>query len=159
MDDEFLILWISCLYESMSKWINSCTYLGFMVFLRNTCPYGNYYHTICWYLIWILFALDMVKGKDQHPESTTKAHSEFVKRVVLCLRLTKSLKNSGKGVVINSIFCVLNSIIKLKKRCILSSELIKKRVYWSRYVKDRFLWTLKERLQGTLSASRGNWRM
>ena len=53
---------------------------------------------------------------------------------MLLLCLTRSLWGTGKIVVLDSGFCVLKSIIELKKKGVFSAALIKKRRYWPKYI-------------------------
>ena len=52
------------------------------------------------------------------------------KTVSLLLRLCESIFQTGKLIVLDSGFCVLNSIISLKKFGVFASALAKKRRYW-----------------------------
>ena len=48
----------------------------------------------------------------------------------LLLRMTKSYFTTGRYVIIDSGFCVLKGLIKLRKKGIFSCAVIKKRRYW-----------------------------
>jgi Transposase IS4 len=50
------------------------------------------------------------------------------------LRLCKSLYGTGKLVIVDSGFCVLQAIIELKKLSVYVSALVKKRRYWPKYI-------------------------
>jgi len=63
VSQEFLSSWISCLDESMSKWVNKYTCLGFMVIPRKPWPFGNEYHTICCSESGVIFAMELVEGE------------------------------------------------------------------------------------------------
>ena len=135
MKNEFSPSWITCLDESMSKWLNQYTCPGFMVVPRKPWKCGNKYHTICCCLTGILFALELVEGKDCPTRAPPKEHKEKGKTVGLCLRLTKALQGSGSIVVMDSGFCVVKAIVELRKIGIFSHALIKKRRYWPKYIK------------------------
>jgi hypothetical protein len=134
MEDEFSASWISCLDESMSKWLNQWTCPGFMVVPRKPWQCGNEYHTICCSSSGVLFALEIVEGKDAPPEAEQKEYFEKGKTVGLCLHLTKSLYGTGSVVVMDSAFCVVKAITELRMAGVFSSALIKKRRYWPHYV-------------------------
>ena len=125
MKNEFSPSWITCLDESMSKWLNQYTCPGFMVVPRKPWKCGNEYHTICCCLTGILFALELVEGKDRPTRAPPKEHKEKGKTVGLCLRLTKALQGSGSIVVMDSGFCVVKAIVELRKIGIFSHALIK----------------------------------
>ena len=61
------------------------------------------------------------------------------KTVSLLLRLTKSIWGSSRVLVLDSGFCVLKGIVKLRKKGIFSAALIKKRQYWLHYVDDKMI--------------------
>ena len=145
MDDQFISSWCTCLDESMSKWLNQFTCPGFMVVPRKPWRCGNEYHTICCSLSGILFALEIVEGKDRPSQAPPKEYEEKGKTVGLCLRLTKSLQGSAKVVVMDSGFCVVKAIVELQKAGIFSHALIKKRKYWPKYIKGE---EVKEHFEG-----------
>ena len=136
MDDEFIASWMSCLDESMSKWLNKWTCPGFMFVPRKPWPCGNEYHSICCSMSGVMYRIEIVEGK--HAPRQAEAEKEFSnlgKTVGLCLRLTKAIHGTGNVVVMDSGFCVLKAIIELRKKGVFSSALIKKRRYWPRYIK------------------------
>mmetsp|Transcript_16336 Transcript_16336/g.24727 ORF Transcript_16336/g.24727 Transcript_16336/m.24727 type:complete len:228 (-) Transcript_16336:616-1299(-) len=136
MEEEFIASWVSCLEESMLKWLNKYTCPGFMVVPRKPWPCGNEYHTICCSESdGVLFALEIVEGMDVPPQRLEKDHSEKGATVGLLLILTKGLHGSGKVVIMDSGFCVLKGIVELQKLGVFASALIKKGRYWPKYVK------------------------
>ena len=46
MQENFILLWVTCLDESMLLWTNMFTYPGFVFCPRNPWEIGNEYHTI-----------------------------------------------------------------------------------------------------------------
>lgn len=134
MLDCFSPGWISCLDESMSKWLNEYTCPGFMVVPRKPWPIGNEYHTIACGVSGLLYAMELVEGKDEPRERPRKEFQNLGKTVGLLLRLTRSLWGTGKTIVLDSGFCVLKGIVELKKKGVFSSALIKKRRYWPMYI-------------------------
>ena len=135
MENQFIPSWISCLDESMSKWVNAFTCPGFMFVPRKPWPFGNEFHTIACCSSGILYALELVEGKDRPRERPNEEFSYLGKTVGLLLRLTKQLWGAGKVVILDSGFCVLQGIAELKKKGVFASALIKKRRYWPKYVK------------------------
>ena len=65
MEKQFEPSYVSCLDESMSKWVSQYTCPGFMVVPRKPWPFGNEYHTICCSLSGVLFAMELMEGKDE----------------------------------------------------------------------------------------------
>jgi Transposase IS4 len=126
--------WITCLDESMSTWTNKYTCPGFMFVPRKPWPFGNEWHTICCGLTGILFAVELVEGKDHPKERPPEDFENLGKTVGLLLRLTKKLWSTAKVVVLDSGFCVLKGIIELRKRGVFAAALIKKRRYWPKYI-------------------------
>ena len=65
MHRVFKSAWVCCLDESMSSWLNKFTCPGWMFVPRKPRPFGNEYHTICCGVTGILFAMELVEGKDR----------------------------------------------------------------------------------------------
>ena len=146
MDEEFVASWISCLDESMSKWLQKWTCPGFMFVPRKPWPCGNEYHSICCSISGTMYRIELVEGKDAPPQATAaKEYNELGKTVGLCMRLTKPIHGTGNVVVMDSGFCVLQAIVELRKAGVFSSAMIKKRRYWPRYVKGE---QIKEHFAG-----------
>ena len=74
----------------------------------------------------------------------------------LLLRLTKPIWGSSKVIVLDSGFCVLKGIVELRKRGTFAAALVKKRRYWSKFVKGE---DIKEHFRtkevGTVDAMKG----
>lgn len=121
MEQEFMASWVCCLDESISKWLDKYTCLGHLIVPRKPWPSGNEYHTICCSLSGVLFALEIVEGKDKPTERPAKEHSELGKTVSLCLRLTKSLNATGSLVILDSGFCVVKAILEMKRNGVFSA--------------------------------------
>lgn len=137
MLQQFVPGWINCLDESMSVWTNKYTCPGFMHVPRKPWPFGNEWHTICCGICGVLFDLEIVEGSDR-PRGRDKPEFENLgKTVGLLLRLTRSLWNTSKVVVLDSGFCVLLGLIELRKKGVFAAALIKKRRYWPKYVNGR----------------------
>ena len=68
MEEVFLAGWISCLDESMSKWVNEYTCPGFICVPRKPWPLGNEYHMIACGVCGVMYAVELVEGKDEPPE-------------------------------------------------------------------------------------------
>lgn len=133
MSENFTPGWASCLDESMMEWTNQYTCPGFMFVPRKPHPFGNEWHSICCGVSGIMFAVELVEGKDSPPE-LKKEFETLGKTVGLLLRLTKKLWNTGKLVVLDSGFCVLKGLIELRRRGVFASAVIKKRRYWPKYI-------------------------
>ena len=123
--------WISCLDESMSIWFNKYSCPGWIFCPRKPHPFGNEYHSICCGITGIMFAIEMVEGKDAPAELRV---SSKAKTSALLLRLCKSIYGTGKIVVLDSGFCVLEALIQLRKQWGFAGALIKKRKYWPKHV-------------------------
>ena len=128
MAEQFQAGWVTVLDESMSKWVNKYTCPGFMVVPRKPWPLGNEYHSIVDCQSDVMFAIELVEGKDvpSHPNHPRLEFHDMGKTVSKLIRLTKSLQGRGSVVVLDSGFCVLKGIIELKKVGIHAAALIKK---------------------------------
>ena len=65
MCDVFKPGWATCLDESMSIWNSRWTCLGWVFVPRKPHPFGNKYHNITCGLSGVLFALELVEGKER----------------------------------------------------------------------------------------------
>ena len=113
MAEVFVAGWVSCLDESMPIWTSRWTCPGCMIVPRKPHTMGNKYHSICCGLLEVMFAIDMVEGKDAPPERGRP----------------KYYKNAKTGGLL------LTGIIVLKKMGVYASALCKKRRYWPKYIK------------------------
>jgi hypothetical protein len=129
MSAQFVPSWISCLDESMCAWTSKYTCPGWMVVPRKPHPYGNEYHTICCGISGIMYYIELVEGKDR-PRELPLQYSEKGKTSGLLLRMTSPIHGTGKVVIMDSGFCVLDALLALKSVGVFGSALIKKRRYW-----------------------------
>lgn len=134
MGEVFCPSWVSCLDESMSKWTNRWTCPGWMFVPRKPHPFGNEYHSICCALSGIMFQIEIVEGKDAPKDKPPQEFSNFTKTTALMLQLTKPIHAACKVVILDSGFCVLEALIKLRQYGVFASALIKKRKYWPKHV-------------------------
>ena len=125
--------WVCCLDESVSIWINRWTCPGWIFIPRKPHPFGNEYHTIADGLTNILFWAEIVEGKDA--PNFPVPFEEKGQTSGLLLRLTRGIWQSGRVVILDSGFCVLQGIVELMKKGVYSSALIKKRKYWPKLIK------------------------
>ena len=90
---------------------------------RKPHPFGKIPHNWLWPFAYSFWA-KLVEGKD----SLIKVVCNLTKGTTgLLLCLTKTLFNSSKVVVLDSGFCVLQSLIELKKVGVYAAAVIKKR--------------------------------
>ena len=103
---------------------------------RKPWPFGNEYHSICCCTSGLMWQIELVEGKDSPKEKPPAEYEEIGGNTTsLLLRLCSPIFHTGKLVILDSGFCVLQAIIELKKRGVYSSALIKKRRYWPKYIK------------------------
>ena len=76
--------------------------------------------------------MQLVEGKDRPKELSSPPKNK--KTTSLLLDLCKDLYGTGKVVVLDSGFCVLEGIIALKKLGVFAHAVIKKRRYWPKYI-------------------------
>lgn len=84
-----------------------------------------------------MFAIEIVEGKDAPKERGNLEFHQNGKTSGLLLMLCLSIFHTRKVVILDSGFCVLSTIIVLKKMGVYASLLIKKRRYWPRYIKGQ----------------------
>eukprot|EP00594_Rhizosolenia_setigera_P000610 CAMPEP_0178944722 /NCGR_PEP_ID=MMETSP0789-20121207/3318_1 /TAXON_ID=3005 /ORGANISM="Rhizosolenia setigera, Strain CCMP 1694" /LENGTH=700 /DNA_ID=CAMNT_0020624495 /DNA_START=47 /DNA_END=2146 /DNA_ORIENTATION=- len=136
--------WVTCLDESMCIWYNRWTCPGWMFVPRKPHPFGNEYHTMACGLCTIIFVVLLVEGKDRPVElDVGNSYSAMGKTVALLLTMCESIFQSGRVVVLDSGFCVLQGIVELYKKGVFAAAYIKKRRFWPKYVKgddiDKFM--------------------
>ena len=146
MAEVFIPSWVSCLDESMSPWTSKWTCPGWMYVPRKPHPQGNEYHTIACGASGILYRLEIVEGRSRPKEKPSEKFHEEGKTASLLLRLTEPIFDTGKIIILDSGFCVLDAVIALKKRGVFASALVKKRRYWPRHVDGE---AIKESLKDT----------
>ena len=80
----FIPGWVSCLDESISIWTSRWTCPGFMYVPRKPHPMGNEYHSICCGVSEIMFAIELVEGKDEPKEKKKKKFTRNQKLLAYC---------------------------------------------------------------------------
>ena len=137
MSSSFGPGWVLCLDESMSPWTNKYTFPGHMCVPREPRPLGNEYHSTYCCISGFMYAVELVEGKDRPRQKLTEKFTDITKSGIttsLLLDLCESIFHFCMIVILDSGFCVLVTIVKLKKRGVFASALIKKRRYWSKHV-------------------------
>lgn len=134
MFDMFAVGVFVCVDESMSKWLGRYTCPGWMVVPWKPWPDGNEYHTACCCICGILFALEIVEGKDRPRHMNRPLGDEMGKTVGLLLLLTRKIQFIGRIVILDNGFCVIKALVELYRVGIFASALIKKRRYWPKHV-------------------------
>ena len=77
----------------------------------------------------LLFCIFMVEGKDSPKEAQKGDFSAFGKTTELLLELCRSIFHTGRVVFLDSGFCVLKALIKLREYGVFASAVIKKRIF------------------------------
>jgi hypothetical protein len=93
---------------------------------RKTHPMGNEYHLICCGLSGIMYAIELVEGKDEPPQKPCYETNNNRKTIGLLLCLTKLIIGSGMAAILDSGLCFLQGLIELQKKGIFASALVKK---------------------------------
>ena len=74
--------------------------------------------------------IELVEGKDHPGDISPDEYENIGETVALLVRLCCHIYSTGKVVIIDSGFCVLQGIIKLRKLFFCASALVKKIWYW-----------------------------
>ena len=125
MRDNLLPGYMNYLDESMSMWTNKFTCRSFMFVSCKPLPFGNEYHTMCCCSLGIMWGIDLVEGKDHPPQLGQQQYENFGLMVGLLLQMLSPIYHKDFVVILDSRFCILKSIIKLRKKGVLASALIK----------------------------------
>ena len=126
MVENFVPGYMNCLDKSMSIWTNKFTCPGFMFIPHKPWPLGNEYHTICCCTSGIMWGIDLVEGKDRPRALGQQEFNNMGSTAGLLLRILAPIFHKGYVVILDSGFCVLKAIIKLRKKGVFASALIKK---------------------------------
>ena len=146
-----------CLDESMVAHNNEKV-PGFMVVKRKPTPLGNEYHTICCGDTAIMFKMELVEGK-KTPSQVPVEFGDLSPTTGLVLRMTKPLFSSGRVVIMDSAFCVLDAVKGLADRGLFTATVAKKRAYWPRGVCGTDLVAhMKDKPVGELHTRQGNYK-
>jgi len=145
MKERFEPGWLTCIDESMSIWTNRWTCPGWVFCPRKPNPFGFEFHDIGCVLARIIFGIELVEGKDKPKGRPKDPLDNDGPTVGLLLRLTRSIWGAGKVVILDSGFCVLQGIIRLKINGVFALSLIKKRRYWGKGVPGD---AMNDRLKG-----------
>ena len=157
MEDVFSPGWITCLDESMSIWFNRYTCPGWVYCPRKPHPFGNEYHDICCGISGILFRILIVEGKDKPSNDVGgREFDQFGSTTALLLECCKTIFYTGRVVILDSGFCVLKALTKLREYGVYASAVMKKRRYWPTLVKgDLIEETMNDEEIGTCKAISG----
>ncbi len=125
-----------CLDESMNTFDNE-TCPAFVHVERKPHPNGNEYHTIADVETKIIYRMEIVEGKSRPAELPVPKHqADFGKMGGLVLRMTESIWHSGRIVAMDSAFCLLETVAKLREQGLFCVTVAKKHgKYWPRHFK------------------------
>ena len=115
-----LASWEICLDEYMSIWHSRWKYSGCIFCPWNPHPFGDDFPTACCKLSRIFSVVELVEGKEHTCQSGPLDFEDLGgKNVGLLLRMMKSCFSTGRYVILDSSFCVLKGLIKLRKKGVL----------------------------------------
>ena len=122
---KFFPSWITCLDESISKWVGKYSCPGFMCVPRKPWPLGDEYNTIACGTSGVIYQLEIVEGRDTPKRASPNEFNKMGKTVGLLLCLTKQIWGSSRVVALHSGFCVLRGIVELRKKGLFATALVK----------------------------------
>ena len=127
MSTNFILGWISCLYESIMICTNKFG-TGWVVLPRKPHTFGNKWHTICCAMSVVVFFVGIVEGKDQPTERGKREfEADYGETGGLMMRMANPLFVKGKDVVVDSEFCVLKGIVGMLSHGVYGMTVIKKK--------------------------------
>ena len=103
--------WVSVIDESIQEWINCYTCPGWIFVPRKPHPFGNKYHKIACAKSKFINNVDIMEGGDKPRGVGNKEFDYKGDTEGLIVMITKPLWGTGKVVVIDSGFCVLEGFI------------------------------------------------
>ena len=113
MAAHFNPLWVSILYESIQEWINRYTSLGYIFFPREPHFLGNDSHKIVCAKSQIIYNVEIMKDNIQPRVMGKKDFEEKVTTAILMVRMTNPVWGTGKVVVMDRRFCVLEVFVSM----------------------------------------------
>ena len=126
MDEQFTLTIMDFMFGRINVCLdNEYTCPGYMFVPQKPHPFGNEYHTIGCCISGVLYRVELVEGKDRPPECGAEEYSDLGKTVGLLLHVTKPLHGTGKCVVLDSGFCVLEGILRLKEKGVFTAVQMK----------------------------------
>ena len=102
---------------------------------RKPQHFGNDRHTIACELLKIMWFAEIVEGKYPPCGRVRPEFYEIGKTVVTMLRCTRPICNRENLVIMDSGFCVTKGLVKLRKKGVFGTAIIKKRRYWLANIK------------------------
>ncbi len=123
--------WLICLDESMSIWSQRWTCPRWVFCTCKPHQFGYKYHMACCGLLGVLFSLEMMERKDWPLQLGPPEYDDIGgKRTGLLLCMLSSIFHFSRYVALDRGFCVLQTLIKLKKKGVFAATLMKKQRYW-----------------------------
>ena len=120
-------------------------------------PFGNEYHTIVCAKSKVIYNVDIVEGKDWPRVMGKKEFEEKEYMDGLMVIKTKKLWGTGKVVVMNIGFYVLERLISMVEKGVLELALIKKWRYWLKGVTaDEIIWHMQKKEVGYVETFQGS---
>ena len=114
---------------------------------------GKEYHTITCAKYKFIYNTEIVEGKDPPRVMDKKECEEKGAEAGLMVRMTNPIWGTGKLVVMDSGFCVLEVFISMVEKGVLGSASIKKRCYWTKGVPaEEILWNMQNKEVGDVEA-------
>ena len=95
-----------------------------------------------------MYRIELVEGKDR-PQEKPKENfvAEHGKNTSLLVRRTEGIFDTGRVVILDSGFCVLEVLLILKKHGVFASALVKQRRYWTTHIKGDEIKTKLENIE------------
>ena len=81
-----------------------------------------------------MYSIELLKGKYQQPQPPPPPIEEKGRTAGLLIRLCESIMHSGRVVILDSGFCVLQALTEFLLVGVYSSAVIKKRRYLAKYI-------------------------
>ena len=101
---------------------------------RKPWPFGNKYHSVSCCTSGIMLGIEMVEGKDHPQQLGQPQYDNLGSSIGLLLWILTPIFFKGFIVIQDSGLCMLKGIVKLRKKGVFASALIRKRQYWPRFI-------------------------
>ncbi len=126
--EVFVPSWELCLEECMLIWHLIVKCPGWVFCPHKLHPFGNKYHSMCCGVSGVMLNIELVEGKDRPAELNNPKYNNCEgKTRGLLLWMLCNYFLTGRYVVLDLGFCVMQAIVELTKEGLFAGGLIKKR--------------------------------
>ena len=116
------------------------------VFPHKPHHFGIKYHNIVCELSKVIYHVDIIDYKDRPQGMVQKEFNEKGEMKGLTVRMIKPVRGTGKVVIMDSGFCILEGLVLMVENDVLGSAFVNKWRYWPKGVPvEDILWHIQKK--------------